>query len=236
MVALIWLACAAAPVPVAPVPEAPAPEVQVEARIEAPKPPSMVERPLPFGPARKAATRDYLRVHYGIIAEDDPIITPRVVVLHWTASATADAAWNTFRAETLAGRPELGKGGDLNVSAHFLVDRDGTIARLMPETWMARHSIGLNHVAVGIENVGGPELPLTDAQVEADAAIVRWLAGTYPIEVLVGHHEAARMEGSRWWREDVVGYRNEKPDPGEVFVARVRARVADLGLADATAR
>jgi len=24
----------------------------------------------------------------------------------------------------------------------------------MPETWMARHCIGLNHVAIGIENVG----------------------------------------------------------------------------------
>jgi N-acetyl-anhydromuramyl-L-alanine amidase AmpD len=164
------------------------------------------------------------------------VIEPQVVVLHWTAGPTADSAWNTFRPETLAGRPELDKGGTLNVSAQFLVDRDGTIARLMPETWMARHAIGLNHVAIGIENVGGPELPLTDAQADADAALVRWLAATYPIELVIGHHEAARLEGSRWWREDVAGYRNEKPDPGDVFVAAVRARVADLGLGDATAR
>ena len=32
------------------------------------------------------------------------------------------------------------------------VDRDGTICRLMPETWMARHVIGLNYSAIGIEN------------------------------------------------------------------------------------
>ena len=29
-------------------------------------------------------------------------------------------------------------------SAQFLVDRDGTIYSLMPETFMARHVIGLN--------------------------------------------------------------------------------------------
>lgn len=232
MVALIGLACAApveAPAHSEAPPPAPPPVVA------APAPP-MIERPLPFGPARKAATRDYLRAHYGIVAEDDPVIEPHVVVLHWTAGPTADSAWNTFRAETLAGRPELDKGGTLNVSAQFLVDRDGTIARLMPETWMARHVIGLNHTAIGIENVGGPELPLTAAQADADAALVRWLAATYPIELLVGHHEAARLEGSRWWREDVAGYRNEKPDPGDAFVASVRARVADLGLGDATTR
>jgi len=44
----------------------------------------------------------------------------------------------------------------------------------MPETWMARHAIGFNHVAIGIENVGdGARWPLTDAQADADAALVR---------------------------------------------------------------
>ena len=39
----------------------------------------------------------------------------------------------------------------------------------MPENYMARHVIGLNHSSIGIENVGGNDtLPLTDMQVEAN--------------------------------------------------------------------
>ena len=73
-----------------------------------------------------------------------------------------ESAWKTFDRETLGpDRPELGKADEVNVSAHFLVDRDGTIYRLMPETRLARHVIGLNWCAIGIENVGGPESPLT---------------------------------------------------------------------------
>src|SRR5580693_7225904 len=66
-----------------------------------------------------------------------------------------EATWTYFSHTRIeAARPELQREGELNVSAHFLVDRDGTIYRLMPETWMARHCIGLNRVAIGIENVG----------------------------------------------------------------------------------
>ena len=38
--------------------------------------------------------------------------------------------------------------------AHFIVDRDGTIHQLVRLKWMCRHTVGLNHVAFGIEHVG----------------------------------------------------------------------------------
>jgi len=117
------------------------------------------------------------------------------------------------------------------VSAHFLVDRDGTIYRLQPETRMGRHCIGLNHIAIGVENVGdGKAYPMTDAQVAADAKLVRYLAARYPIHVLVGHLEADRMRGTRYYVEREAGYRDDKPDPGAQFMADVRAKVADLHL------
>ncbi len=66
----------------------------------------------------------------------------------------------------------------------------------MPETWMARHCIGLNHVSIGVGNVGdGEKYPLTDAQVEANAALVRYLAGKHDITHLIGHSESRMMEG-----------------------------------------
>ena len=80
------------------------------------------------------------------------------------------------------------------MSSHFLVDRDGTIYRLQPETRLARHCIGLNHIAIGIENVGDEHKhPLTDAQVDADAALVRDLAARFPITHLLGHYEVMKF-------------------------------------------
>lgn len=195
--------------------------------------PPIVERPIRFDAERTELTIAYRQLHSG--AATDVVIEPRVIVLHWTAIPTLEASFAAFDPVRLPGaREDIAAGGAVNVSAHFLVDRDGTIVRLMPETTMARHTIGLNHVAIGIENVGGlPDHPLTDAQVDANAALVRWLAATHDIEVLVGHHEAAALEGSPYYREQVDGYRTVKVDPGDAFMAAVRAKVADLGLAGA---
>ena len=193
-------------------------------------PPTIVDRPITFDEDRVALTLEYRRTHLG---ERRPTmeIEPRVIVLHYTDSAAAEETWRYFdRARLTADRTEVAGGGALNVSAHFLVDRDGAIWRLMPETWFARHCIGLNHVAIGIENAGSAAEPLTPAQVEANAALVRYLARRQAITHLIGHSEYRRMEGHPYFREADPGYRTEKVDPGDEFLAAVRARVDDLGL------
>lgn len=199
---------------------------------DAPTAPPLVERPIPFPEERRQLTLDYLRQHVDPATATIEII-PQIVVLHWTGGATADSAWNTFAPVRAAdARPELARQGAVNVSAHFLVDRDGTTFRLMPETWAARHCIGLNAWSVGVENVGdGGASPLTDAQVAANVALIRWLKATYPtITHLIGHQEYRALEGTPLFRELDPSYRNHKPDPGEDFLRRVRAEVADLGL------
>jgi N-acetylmuramoyl-L-alanine amidase len=162
----------------------------------------------------------------------DITIEPKVIVLHYTAGGTAEGTFQYFSGNHMeAARSQLAAAGDVNVSSHFLVDRDGTIYRLMPETRMARHCIGLNHIAIGVENVGDDKKwPLTDAQVEADARLVRYLAATFPITHLIGHSEAVKLDGKIYFRERDPKYRNSKPDPGAQFMKRVRARVADLKL------
>jgi N-acetyl-anhydromuramyl-L-alanine amidase AmpD len=189
------------------------------------------DRFINFDQERIQLTVAYRRAHQDAKA-DDVIIRPRMIVLHWTGISSLESAWNYFnrtRAETA--RADLAAAGEVNVSAHFLVDRDGEIYRLMPETWMARHCIGLNHLAIGIENVGdGEKLPLTAAQVQADAALVRYLAGKYPITHLIGHMEYRRMEGTPFFLELDPKYRNTKPDPGADFMDKVRALVVDLKL------
>ena len=192
---------------------------------------AIVERLLPWDDVRTELTKEYRRVHQG---EADPGITiePKVIVLHWTGPGTLDSTWNTFAPSTLGGRPGLEGAGALNVAAHFAVDRDGTIVRLLPDDRFARHVIGLNQVAIGVENVGGGDtMPLTDAQIEANAALVRHLAGRHGITHLIGHHEYRKLEGHPYFVETDPGYRTGKIDPGPAFMAAVRERVADLELA-----
>jgi N-acetyl-anhydromuramyl-L-alanine amidase AmpD len=129
-------------------------------------------------------------------------------------------------------RKALARAGAVNVSSHYIVDRDGTIYRIQPETRFARHCIGMNHIAIAIENVGDEnKFPLTDAQVAADAALIRDLVHRFPhITQVLGHHEVTTVHPASYQELDPK-YRNDKPDPGKRFMTLVRAKIADLKLA-----
>ncbi|AKA36350.1 peptidoglycan recognition family protein [Flagellimonas lutaonensis] len=184
---------------------------------------AIVDRPIEFGEERIQLTKEYLEQRYGL-EQDTPEIEPKMIVLHWTAIPTLQKSYEAFEKSTLPNwRPDIESVSGLNVSAHFLVDRDGTIYRLMPEKTMARHVIGLNHCAIGIENVGGTEeTPLTRKQLKANVWLVDYLAEKYDIEYLIGHYEYTRFEGHPLWLEVDEGYRTKKTDPGQKFMKRVR--------------
>src|SRR3569832_1974771 len=192
---------------------------------------AIVDAPIAWSAEREQLTLTYRREHSDPAAKD-LAITPRVIVLHYTDGTSAKATRAYFAQPRIeAARKELARHGAVNVSAHFLVDRDGTIYRLQPETRYARHCIGLNHVAIGIENVGdGDAHQLTDAQVEADAALVRDLAARFAITHLLGHYEVMKFRADPLFVELDRGYHNDKPAPGARFMAQVRERVADLHL------
>ena len=188
--------------------------------------------PLPFGPLRRRLTLRYVRRHYWPQHRSISIV-PRVIVLHWTGSGSLRGAYHTFRPARLRGRREIRSGGAVNVSAHFLVSRSGRVYRLLPTTMMGRHVIGLNHCAIGIENVGdGEASPLTRAQVRANAALVRALVRRHPtIRYLVGHQETDAFRRARvLYLEKMKGYRSRKRDPGPRFMRKVRGLVRDLRL------
>jgi N-acetylmuramoyl-L-alanine amidase len=193
--------------------------------------PPIIDKPIVWNAERDRLTLDYIHQHYSDTI--DPIeIVPRIVVIHWTASPSLSGSFNTMNPVRLQGRDDIAKASPLNVSAHFLVDRDGTIYRLMPETYMARHCIGLNLSAIGVENVGGgKDHPLTDKQLAANAALVRYLKGKYnTIEHLIGHFEYGAFKGTPLWREKDPKYFTRKVDPGPEFMAKLRELVKDLGL------
>ena len=183
----------------------------------------IVDIPIIFDEQRMKLTKEYLLNRYNL-DQETPEITPKMVVLHWTAIPSLKKSFEAFNRSTLPNwRPDLENVSGLNVSSHFLVDQDGTIYRLMPETLMARHTIGLNHCAIGIENVGGTEgMPLTTAQLRSNIYLVNYLASKYDIDYVIGHQEYTLFENHPLWLEVDDGYRTEKTDPGMDFVEKVR--------------
>lgn len=183
----------------------------------------IVDIPIIFDEQRMELTKEYLLNRYNL-DQETPEITPKMVVLHWTAIPSLKKSFEAFNRSTLPNwRPDLENVSGLNVSSHFLVDQDGTIYRLMPETLMARHTIGLNHCAIGIENVGGTEgMPLTKAQLRSNIYLVNYLASKYDIDYVIGHQEYTLFENHPLWLEVDDGYRTEKTDPGMDFVEKVR--------------
>lgn len=194
----------------------------------------IIDKPIDFGQERIDMTKEYIKTHYGFDVENIEIL-PKIIVLHWTADMSFKKSFNRLNPQKLfSDRKDIAKASALNVSAHFLVKRDGTIYRLMPENWMARHVIGLNYSTIGIENVGGKDNKkddLTRAQLKSNINLVRYLTKKYPtITTLIGHHEYREMENSEYWLEMDSGYRTKKSDPGDVFMNKVRKAVSDLNL------
>ncbi|MFT6934107.1 MAG: N-acetyl-anhydromuramyl-L-alanine amidase AmpD [Maribacter sp.] len=192
---------------------------------------SIVDKPIVFDEERKLLTLEYLQQRYGLKA-DSPKIKPKMIVLHWTVIPTLQKSFEAFENATLPNwRPDIKTVSGLNVSSQFMVDRDGTVYRLLPETIMARHVIGLNHCAIGVENVGGDiGQPLTKAQLKSNIWLVRYLSNKYDIDYLIGHYEYTLFENHPLWLEKDSGYRTVKTDPGADFMEKVRKAVNDLNF------
>lgn len=194
------------------------------------------EKPIIFDAERKELSLDYMKDRYNI-EKDSAYIEPQIIVLHWTAIPTLEASFNAMNPSLLPGsRKGIGEASKLNVSTQFLVDRDGTIFRQLPDTAFARHVIGLNHIAIGVENVGGADAPLTRAQLKANEELVRYLAEKYEIEYVIGHYEYKNFIGHALWSELDPNYLTDKSDPGVSFLKKIRRRLKDLDLKETPKR
>ncbi|MFD1771769.1 N-acetylmuramoyl-L-alanine amidase [Sphingobacterium suaedae] len=194
--------------------------------IQAQERPEIVQRPVTWNAKREQLSLEYLKSRHGIKRPSVEIV-PKIVVVHWTDVLSVHKTFRTFDPVELPGRPNLQKASSLNVSAQFVIGRDGTIFQLLPETTFARHTIGLNYCAIGIENIGSARYPLTDAQLLANTALVKYLMAKYPIEYVIGHHEYQTFKGTKWWKETDPDYITQKSDPGDVFMHQLRL---NLGL------
>lgn len=167
-------------------------------------PPRVRETPIPFGARRKREMRAYARRHYGI--DDFRLRRPRVIVEHYTASNSFESAYNTFAADV----PDVELGELPGVCAHFLIDLDGAIHRLVPTRIMCRHTVGLNHVSIGIEHVGVSDAQVLSnrRQLRASLRLTRMLQGRHRIATrnVIGHAESL---SSPFHRERVASLRTQ---------------------------
>lgn len=192
--------------------------------IAAPPKPAIIPDFITFGAKRRAETIAYNRRHSG---QATVALTPRVIVLHYTAGGTAAGAHALFNADT----PNVGELP--GVVAHFVIAKNGAIYQELPLNMRGRHTIGLNQVAIGIEFVqdGGSgsawataQIFARRAQITAGLKLVRWLQWRYGVAArnVIGHGTA---DSSPFFK-DLVGWRNTHTDWGAREIARFRALLA----------
>ena len=191
--------------------------------------PQAIQRPV-FDAERLQLTSDYARHHYG---EASAVLSnPQMIVVHFVTIPTLQKSLDFFRPSRIDHqiRRDIAGGGEVNVSAHYLVDRDGTLYQLAGENVLCRHIIGFNHSAIGIENVAVDAADLTVAQLEANAALISRIAQRQPaLRYLLGHHEYRdrTLPHYQLYREVDATYRfTDKVDPGPFFMTRLRALLA----------
>jgi len=194
---------------------------------------TMVKKPVTFDQHRKQLSLDYLKQRHGIETEQ-AVIDPKMIVIHYTVIPTLEGTMRVFMDPELASsRSKIKGASQLNVSSQFVIDRDGTVYQLLPEeTTFARHTIGLNYCAFGIENIGdAKDNPLTDSQLQANVDLVTYLKKKYPtVEYLIGHQEYNLFRNHSLWKETDPNYRTEKSDPGVKFMQNLRNNVKPLKL------
>jgi hypothetical protein len=186
--------------------------------------PRIAERPIPFGAERLEQTVAYSERHYGFRGKD---LDPKVIVQHYTVIPTVDGVVSLFAKN----RPDAELKELPGVCSHYLIARDGTILELVPPRLICRHTVGLNHVAIGIEHVGASdgEVLGNARQLDASLRLTAWLRCRHGIGVrdVIGHAESL---SSRHHHERVARLRRQTHDDFQrASMERYRARLRRLG-------
>ncbi|MCZ8134446.1 MAG: N-acetylmuramoyl-L-alanine amidase, partial [Algoriphagus sp.] len=93
----------------------------------------IIDKPITWNAEREKLSIQYLKDRHGL-DKTTATIEPKMVVVHWTAINNIEVTFDVFNPPTLGGRADLTGASNLNVSSQFLIDRDGTVFRLLPDT------------------------------------------------------------------------------------------------------
>lgn len=192
--------------------------------------PTTVWKPIPFGAERKRQMAAYSKRHYG--DAEWRLRNPTVIVQHYTASNSFSSAYWTFASNAPDGEFHELPG----VCAHFIIDRDGTIYQLVALTIRCRHTVGLNHRAIGIEHVGTSDAAVleNERQMRASLRLTAYLMDRFGISLgnVIGHNESIESpyfkERYKAWRCRTHGdFRRESM---RIYRARLKRLARPYGL------
>jgi N-acetylmuramoyl-L-alanine amidase len=166
-------------------------------------PPAIVEHHIPMPATRKREMRAYSKRHYGKARLK---LEPKVIVEHIAVAPTAQSVINTFAPDHPD--PELHELP--NVCSHYLISENGKILELVSPRIRCRHTVGLNHVAIGIEHVGYSDGDVLNnrKRLRASLRLTAYLRCTYGIAIrnVIGHNESL---SSPYHRERVKRLRTQ---------------------------
>lgn len=186
-----------------------APAVSAASAVSAPGPlrkirPAIHRRMIPFGVKRQRQMARYSKRHYG--RAEWQLKRPRQIVQHVAAAGSIDVIFNTFADN----RPDPELGERPNVCTHFAISAKGRIVQMVGLKKRCRHTVGLNHVSIGIEHVGYRDRDVLGnrRQMRASKRLTRWLRCRFdiPVRDVIGHNE---NRSSRFHREKVQSLRNQ---------------------------
>jgi len=103
---------------------------------------------IPYPQSRLDDMAAYSQRHYG--ERESRLTDPKQIVIHFAVAGSIDAIWNTFAPN----RPDVEFGELPGVCSHFAVSAKGVAFKFVPVSIRCRHTVGLNHVSIGIEHVG----------------------------------------------------------------------------------
>ncbi|MBA3300670.1 MAG: N-acetylmuramoyl-L-alanine amidase [Thermoleophilaceae bacterium] len=150
--------------------------------------PDIDQMRIPFPEKREREMAAYSERHYG--QRTAKLTGPKVIVEHFAAAGSVQAIFNTFAPDRRD--PELGELP--NVCSHYGIGAKGDIHQFVPLSLRCRHTVGLNHTAIGIEHVGFKDSDVIGKPevLRASLALTNQLRCRYGIEVknVIGHNES----------------------------------------------
>jgi N-acetyl-anhydromuramyl-L-alanine amidase AmpD len=150
--------------------------------------PTIHKRLIPYPKKRKREMAAYSKRHYGRYKWR--LRNPKVIVIHYAAAGSIGSIYNTFASD----RPDVEFHELPNVCSHYAVAASGAAWKFVPPTIRCRHTVGLNHVAIGVEHVGFSDQDILNrpAQLNGSLHLVQWLRCRFGISIsnVIGHNES----------------------------------------------
>jgi beta-N-acetylhexosaminidase len=152
------------------------------------KKPAIRKHLIPYPQRRRNEMAAYSKRHYG---ERTYVLSdPKVIVIHYAVAGSLGSIYNTFASD----RPDPEFGELPNVCSQFAVGAKGGIVKFVPANIRCRHTVGLNHVSIGIEHVGfsDGDVLRRKRQFRASLRLTQFLRCRFGIGVknVIGHNES----------------------------------------------